>query len=130
MAVDVTPPVADHAKYIDSYGPGRFKITDQPYEGSVIVFPDRVVSWDVSDPTKLTLDDFKPVLEATPPVELLILGCGEKMVLLPQSLRQQLRDKGLPPDFMDTGAAARTYNILLTEGRRVAAALIAMPVKD
>ncbi|WP_420547382.1 Mth938-like domain-containing protein [Curvivirga sp.] len=129
MAVDVTPPLEAGAKFIDSYGPNRFKITDEVFEGSVIVFPDKVVSWDVTDVAELTVESFQAVFDADPTVELLLLGCGEKMMLIPSSLRQALREKGTPPDFMDTGAACRTYNILLGEGRRVAAALIAMPAE-
>lgn len=130
MAVDVTPPIAADAKLIESYGPNRFRISEVNYQGSVIVFPDKIIPWDIQDVSQLTLESFSAVFEADPAIEVLLLGCGKQMTLIPAKLRQELRDKGTPPDFMDTGAASRTYNILLGEGRRVAAALIALPPED
>jgi len=58
-------------------------------------------------------------------VDLLLLGCGARMAMVPAALRQQLRDAGVVIEAMDTGAACRTYNVLMADGRRVAAALIA-----
>ena len=63
-------------------------------------------------------------MSADPPVELLLLGSGQKMQLLPGVLRRDLRSAGVVVEVMDTGAACRTYNILLAEARRVAAALL------
>jgi len=57
-------------------------------------------------------------------VEVLLIGCGPRMVLLPSALRRQIREAGIGMDAMDTGAACRTYNVLISEGRRAAAALI------
>lgn len=130
MSVDITPPLLAGAKVVDSYGPNRFKISEEAYEGSVIILPDRVIPWDMTNVSDLTAESFDPLFEADANIEVLILGCGEKMTLIPAKLRQALRDKGTPPDFMETGAACRTYNILLGEGRRVAAALIALPSED
>jgi uncharacterized protein len=59
-------------------------------------------------------------------IEILLLGCGERMGLVPQSLRAPLRADGIVIEPMDTGAAARTFNLLLSEDRKVAAALIAL----
>ncbi len=129
MAVDITPPLSADAQNIESYGPNRFKISGHTYEGPVLVFPHKVVPWNIGSITELTLDSFQAVFDVDPDVEVLLLGCGDKMMLIPSKLRQQLREKGTPPDFMETGAACRTYNILLGEGRLVAAALIALPAK-
>ena len=57
-------------------------------------------------------------------IEILLIGCGRRMVPLPKVLREELRAAGIVADAMDTGAACRTYNILLAEDRRVAAALL------
>ncbi len=70
-----------------------------------------------------TLERFAPVV-ARGDVEILLLGCGRRMGILPPALRQGLRASGIVVDAMDTGAACRTYNVLLAEERRVAAALI------
>jgi uncharacterized protein len=59
-------------------------------------------------------------------IELLLLGCGPRMALIPSTLRAALRAKGIVLEPMDTGAACRTYNVLAAEGRKVAAALIAV----
>jgi uncharacterized protein len=66
------------------------------------------------------------VLDAGAEVDLLLIGCGRRMALVPPALRQTVRDGGVVIDSMDTGAACRTYNVLLAEDRRVAAALIAV----
>ena len=73
----------------------------------------------------LTLDSLAPVIEDGN-VQVLLLGCGPKLQMPPPDLRSALREKGIGIEPMDTGAACRTYNVLLAEGRAVAAALIAV----
>ena len=58
-------------------------------------------------------------------IDLLLLGCGARMAMVPAGVRQHLRAAGVVVESMDTGAACRTYNVLMADGRRVAAALIA-----
>ncbi|MGB1547223.1 MAG: MTH938/NDUFAF3 family protein [Alphaproteobacteria bacterium] len=67
-----------------------------------------------------------PIVEAEETVEVLLLGTGQVTCLLPKAVRESLRAKGIAIEVMDTGAACRTYNVLATEGRLVAAALIAV----
>lgn len=122
--MDVTPTIPEGLKVIDSYGPGRFQISTLAYQGPLLVFPNRVVPWTLTIADALSVDDLSEVFAEDPPVEVLLFGCGSKMTLVKPSLRQAIRDKGVAMDPMDTGAACRTYNILLSEGRRVAAALI------
>lgn len=121
---DITPLIPEDRKVIDGYGDHGFRISRERFEGPVIVFPDRVVAWHVTDATALALDDFDPVTTATPPVEILLLGCGPRAVLVPSAVRRAVRERGPVVEPMDTGAACRTYNVLLAEERRVAAALI------
>jgi uncharacterized protein len=121
---DVTPQLAPGAKLIQSYGPGRFTVDGERFEGPLLVFPDHVTPWSVRDFASLTEADFAAVRAATPPVEVVLLGCGRKQQLLPSALRRALRELGLVVDAMETGAACRTYNVLLTEERRVCAALL------
>ena len=83
-----------------------------------------VFDWSIADPNDLSLAALEIVFQADPAVEVLLFGCGPRMTLVKPSLRQAIRDNGVAMDPMDTGAACRTYNILLSEGRRVAAALI------
>jgi len=124
--MDITPLVPQGSQVIDSYGPGRFRIAGIIHEGSVLVLPDRTVAWAAKAVDELTVADFVEIVAADPSCEILLLGCGERMRLPPQALRIELRGHGIAIDPMDTGAACRTFNVLLAEGRRVAAALIAL----
>ncbi|MBO6827870.1 MAG: Mth938-like domain-containing protein, partial [Sneathiella sp.] len=80
----------------------------------------------IEDINALTTDHLKDVLEADPKVEILLIGCGENMAFIDEGLRNTFRANGTTIDSMDTGAAVRTYNVLLLEGRRVAVALMAV----
>lgn len=122
--MDITPIVPSGRQLVESYGQGGFRVSGVAFDGAVLVFPDRTLSWPVSGFTALGASDFAPVLDRDPRPELLLLGTGARMALLPKPLRQELRQAGIVVEAMDTGAACRTYNILLTEGRRVAAALL------
>jgi uncharacterized protein len=90
------------------------------------VLPERALAWPVDALAAVTLDSLASVLAAEPKVELLLLGCGSRPAPLKSELRASLRVRGIVLELMDTGAACRTYNVLLAEERRVAAALIAI----
>ncbi|HRQ61926.1 MAG TPA: Mth938-like domain-containing protein [Alphaproteobacteria bacterium] len=125
--MDVTPLVKQGAKIVQSYGGGVFKISGQAYQGAVIVMPDQVLEWAApSDIKDLNESHFTPL--AGLELDVLLLGTGAKIAFSPPSLKTAVKALGLPGfDAMDTGAACRTYNVLLAEGRRVAALL--MPVR-
>jgi uncharacterized protein len=125
--MDITPAVPVGSQVINGYGPGMFRIAGVVHNGSVLVMPDRSLPWAVTEFTDIGIDGFKPVLSATPPIDVLLLGCGPAMSMPPRELREALRERGVVLEPMDTGAACRTFNVLLTEGRRAAAALIALP---
>ena len=124
--VDVTPMMPGDRQVIERYGDGRFRVTGVAHEGSIIVFPDRVVGWPLSDIGALALAHLASVLDADPPVEVLLIGCGPRAQPVPPPLKKILREAGIGAEPMDTSAACRTYNVLVAEGRRVAAALIAV----
>lgn len=124
--LDITPLVPEDRQIIQSYGSGRFKVSQIAYEGSIVVLPGRTISWDVASLDDVNLDSLAPVLGEDPRIEILLIGCGAMMQLLPRELSQTCRQQGLAIDAMDTGAACRTYNILAAEGRRVAAGLVAL----
>jgi len=111
---------------IQAYGAGGFRIDGEAYRGSILILPDRVESWAVADMSAVTMQSLAPVLAAMRDIDVLLLGCGARMALVPPSLRQELRAAGIVIDAMDTGAACRTFNVLRAEERRVAAALIAV----
>jgi uncharacterized protein len=112
---------------IDGYGPGRLRVGGALFERPILVLPDGVHDWPVAGFSELSRASLAAVLAIVPPVEILVIGCGARVMLVPPALRQELRDAGLKLDAMDTGAACRTYNVLLAEDRRVAAALIPLP---
>jgi uncharacterized protein len=121
---DVTPQVAAGTKLIQSYGPGRFAIDGTVYQGPILVFADRVEPWNVTDFASLTVESFAPIRAAIPAIDVVLLGCGPKQLFLPAPLRRGRQEIGFVLDAMETGAACRTFNVLLTEDRRVCAALL------
>lgn len=125
MDVDLTPAIPAGRQYIEGYGGGRFRVSGVVHQGSILVFRDRTLAWPVADLSQLTIDSLAPVM-ADGGVGVLLLGCGRRMALVPADLRQALRAAGVVVESMDTGGACRTYNVLLTEDRLVAAALIAI----
>lgn len=123
--MDVTPYIPADRQVIDGYGEGQFCVSGTWLPGPLIVFPDRTVAWDAPPLlSALTVENFAAVAEAEPRVEILLLGCGPRNQFVPRALREGLRARGIVLDGMDTGAACRTYNVLLAEGRMVAAALL------
>ena len=124
MSLDISPVDFEGRNIIQSYGNGKFQISDKKYDHPVLVFPDQIIPWSPIDTNNLIVDDFKKVLTVGPIVELLLLGCGKTTWFLPLPLRDELKEMGLVLEPMDTGAACRTFNVLLGENRRIAAALM------
>ncbi|MGI9412043.1 MAG: Mth938-like domain-containing protein [Hyphomicrobiales bacterium] len=124
--------MADHVPHfpgraaIDAYGDGGFRFADMSHKGSILLLPSGVYGWPVSDIAQVTPGDFAPVLAEADDVAFLILGCGMEFALPSGAVRDAFAAANVGLEPMDTGAAARTYNVLLAEGRAVAAALIAV----
>ncbi len=111
---------------IDAYGNGGFRFADMSHRGSILCLPDGIHSWDVESAGDLNLDAFAPVLAQAEKVEILLCGMGREISPLMPLWREAFREHGIKADPMTTGAAVRTFNVLLSEGRAVAAALIAV----
>ena len=124
--MDITPQMPVGRTIIQGYGAGGFTIDGNRVTGSMLVFPDRLVAWPVVAFAQVTPESLAAVTAAVPAVEILLIGSGAQMLPAPAALRAAIRDAGIALDVMDTGAACRTYNVLLAEARRVAAALIAV----
>ena len=123
--MDVTPLIRAGQQIIQGYTGGKFKISGQIYEGAVIVLTSNAVSWDApGDLTALKQSHFEDLIAQAGELDVVLLGVGKTMKFLDPALKKALKDKGLSLDVMDTGAACRTYNVLMAEGRRVAAALL------
>lgn len=111
---------------IEAYGNGGFRFAGMSHRGSLLCLGEAIVGWPATTAEGLTLDDFALLLAEPSGIELLLLGTGRDFLLPSASLRSGLRDAGIRIEPMDTGAACRTYNVLLGEGRPVGAALIAV----
>ena len=119
--------MARDAPSIDAYGGGGFRVSGLRHEGSLMVLGDAASAWDVAAPADITVCSLSAVLEAgRGQVEFLLLGMGARNAPPPKAVRDALLAAGIGLEFMDTPAAARVYNVLTAEGRRLAAALIAV----
>jgi uncharacterized protein len=111
---------------IDTYGNGGFRFAGMSHRGSILMLPSGVRAWDVTEPRAIDRTALRPVQAAAAGIELLLVGTGLDIAAIDPALRGWLKDFGVGLDVMQTGAAARTYNILVAENRKVAAALIAV----
>lgn len=124
--VDVSPIIPAGRQVIESYGGGSFKISGERYAHSVLVLPDVTLVWDVAEWTLASKGSLEPVHADPAKPRTLLIGTGAKQFFPTRAFRDELRACGLVIETMDTGAACRTYNVLMAEGRDVAAALIAI----
>jgi uncharacterized protein len=128
MAGDQPAGFVPGAHPIEAYGAGGFSFAGMSHRGSILALPSGIRAWDVSEPSQIDERSLAALLdEPLGAVEHLLVGTGTTFVPLVLGLRKTLRARGIVGEPMATGAAARTYNILLGQKRRVAAALIAAP---
>ena len=120
--MDVTPLVPKDRQVIESYSAEGFRVSGIVHKGAILVLPRVTIAWPVAAIAEISLESLAPILGGE--LRVLLLGCGRRMLPVPPALRQALRQREIVVDPMDTGAACRTYNILLAEDRRVAAALL------
>ncbi|WP_428651170.1 Mth938-like domain-containing protein [Roseibium sp.] len=111
---------------LDAYGNGGFRFADMSHLGSILCVPSGIYGWTPASPVDLSLDAFQRVMEEQEDIEVLLVGTGSDLVPLPAELKERFREAGILADPMSTGAAVRTYNVLLSEDRAVAAALLAV----
>ena len=111
---------------LDAYGDGGFRISGVFHSGSILLLPSGPRAWAPSKLSDIDLAAFDPAFAERAEFELLLVGTGTHFALLPGALRRSLQERGLAIEPMDTGAACRSFNVLTAEGRRIAAALIAI----
>jgi uncharacterized protein len=121
------PALVPGQQLVQAYGPGSFTVAGVRHQGSVLVFPDRTLPWTPATPADITLESLAELQPAAAAIDILLVGTGAKFAMVPPALRQAVRAWGPVVEPMATPSACRTYNVLLAEGRRVAAALIALP---
>ncbi len=118
--MELTPSAPVGRQLIERYSASGFRVSGVVYAGPVLVFPDHTVLWETATPT---LEGLAPLVAAGG-IELILLGLGRRGAPVAASLRAALTVHGIGVEAMDTGAACRTYNVLLAEDRLVAAALL------
>lgn len=105
------------AKPVDGYGPGFFRIGGEVYEGALVVLPTGIAPWG-------GMDDPQTLIDAIDDIDVVFIGTGEDIAHIPADLRAMLEDAGLGVEAMSSPTACRTYNVVLSEGRRVGLALL------
>ncbi len=111
---------------LDAYGGGGFRFANMSHQGSLLCVPSGIYGWNLSDVGEFGLEAFERVLEEQADIEVLLVGTGSDLRPLRPDLKNAFREAGILADTMATGAAVRTYNVLLSEDRAVAAALLAV----
>jgi uncharacterized protein len=124
-------PVADAPHFpgraaIEAYGDGGFRFAGMSHRGSLLIVPSGMYAWELTSAGDAGAEAFARVLGEAASIGVLLFGTGPSQVFPGKPLRQALAAAGLSVEPMDTGAAVRTYNVLLAEARPVAAALIAV----
>ena len=112
---------------IEAYGKGGFAFEDMSHRGSLLCLPNAIWAWPVEKPEQIDRASLERVFAAADSIDTLIIGTGTDVWLAPADLRAALRALHVTLDTMQTGPAIRTYNIMMGERRRVAAALVAVP---
>lgn len=111
---------------IDAYGNGGFRFAEMSHRGSILCLPSGIYGWNVSKAADFSRSAFETLLAEADEIEILLLGTGIDLMPISDELRSTFREKTISTDTMNTGAAVRTFNILLSENRPVAAGLIAV----
>ncbi|MCQ1853032.1 Mth938-like domain-containing protein [Neorhizobium galegae] len=111
---------------IDAYGNGGFRFADMSHRGSLLCLPSGIHGWELQEGESLTVASLMKVLAESNEIEVLLVGMGANLKPIPADVKAALKAKGIASDPMSTGAAVRTFNIMLAESRAVAAALIAV----
>lgn len=122
----MTAPHLPQQAPIDAHGRGGFRFAGMSHRGSLLCLPDGIWAWPVATVAELTEEALAPVFARSADLDFFILGTGTAPWVLPDDWRARFRDAHISLDTMNTGAAVRTYNIMLAESRRVAAGLIAV----
>ena len=110
---------------IDAYGKGGFRFADMSHRGSILCLPSGIRAWSVRTPDEITEKALAPVFAEVQAISVLLIGAGRGTWKMPDALRLRFHAASITVEVARTGTAVSTYNILLGEGRPVAAALIA-----
>jgi uncharacterized protein len=126
MTSPETKPFLPGRHVLDAYGKGGFFFGGMSHRGSILALPSGIRAWPVASLAEVDAEALAPILAERDRIDILLIGCGADPAFIEERVRAPLAASGLRFDAMQTGAAARTYNVLVAEDRRVAAALIAV----
>jgi uncharacterized protein len=126
MSSQADAPHLPRPALIEAYGDGGFRFGGMSHRGSLLCFPDGIWAWPVQNLTELNASALEQVFTRAAALDVFLIGTGQDIWVLPEALRARFREVSLSVDTMATGAAVRTYNILLAENRRVGVGLIAV----
>ena len=127
MSTSSDAPHLPRSAPIEAYGNGGFAFAEMSHRGSLLCLPDAIWAWPVTKPDDIDEVSLQRVIANAAGIDTLVIGSGTEVWVAPQGLREALRAVRVVLDAMQTGPAIRTYNVMLGERRRVAAALIAVP---
>lgn len=122
--MDITPKIPEGRHVVTGYGDGGIRVSGTKWQQPILVTPEATYVWPVTSLAEISAESLAPLFEHQPRLEVLLIGCGRQMLPIPPAVKAALREAGIVSDPMDTGAACRTYNVLVGEDRRVAAALL------
>jgi uncharacterized protein len=111
---------------IDAYGNSGFRFADMSHRGSLLCLPTGMFAWPVESAAEVTLATLAPVLAVAEQIDVLFIGLGKDIAAIDPAIRTAFRERGVIIEAIATGGALRTYNVLMSEHRAVAAALIAI----
>jgi uncharacterized protein len=111
---------------IDGYGQGGFRFAGMSHRGSLIIVPSGIYAWDAMAPEDISQTSLARIFAEAEYIDLLMIGSGRDPIALPADIRERCKETRIAVDIQPTGGAASTFNVLLDEGRRVAAALLAV----
>ena len=111
---------------IDAHGGGGFRFAGLSHHGSLLCLPDGIWAWPVTEPAQASEETLARVFAQTGELDFFVFGTGAAPWIMPEPLRARFRAAQVSLDTMTTGAAVRTYNVMLMENRRLGAGLIAI----
>lgn len=123
---DLTPIIKEGRKIIEAYGAGSFTVNSEKYDSSVIITPFSLEQSEAKNITEINEPDISTLIQEKDRIEFVLVGFGENSDYLKPEIEKLLANEGIRVEYMSTGAACRTYNVLMSEERKIAAILIAI----
>ncbi|HCR86515.1 MAG TPA: hypothetical protein DIV86_07560 [Alphaproteobacteria bacterium] len=123
---DLTPIIKEGRKVIETYGAGSFTISSAKYDFSIIITPFSLKESEAKNISEITENDISILIDEKDKIDFVLVGFGENSDYLPTNIEKILAKENIRIEYMSTGAACRTYNVLMSEERKIAAILIAI----